>query len=176
MIKHRGGRGRRAKNKHETVTISLPPHLKALLDGWVTDEVSRSEVVAVLIEAHAVKLEAGEAVRVNTLRQRSEAPSRPSQGQAASPKRDYNKGKIGRRGNSERLALSAAVLHVMQRTMPRGQKWTPAKYELAEKLLSEGDTLTANGVDYLTERGNVMSWRTAEALVRLGVLVVPPTS
>lgn len=47
--KHRGGRGRRAVNKHETVTISLPPVLKAALDAAVTPEVSRSEVVAELI-------------------------------------------------------------------------------------------------------------------------------
>ena len=175
MTKHRGGRGRRAKNKHETITVSLPPNLKALLDGWVTDEISRSEIVARLIEAHAATLEAGKIHRVNNPQQRPEAPSRPSQGQIQPTKRDHNKGKTGKRGNSERLALSVPVLHVMQRTMPRGQRWTPAKYEQAEKLLSEGDTMIANGVDYLTEKGNVMSWRTAEALVRLGVLVAPPT-
>ena len=65
------------------------------------------------------------------------------------------------------------MLHVMQRTMPRGQKWTPAKYAQAEALLRQGDVLQAQGVDYVTEQGEVMNWRTAEALVKLGVLVVP---
>ena len=53
--KHVGGRGRKASNKHQSFSISLPPHLKDALDAAVTEEVSRSEVVAGLIEAHLLK-------------------------------------------------------------------------------------------------------------------------
>lgn len=94
--------------------------------------------------------------------------------QSTKPKRDRHAGKTGKRGSTERLALSVPYLHVMQRRMPRGLGWKPEKYAAAEALLSEGDVLRAEGVEYLTERGNVMNWRTAEALVKLGVLVAPP--
>ncbi len=55
MVKHPGGRGRTSPNKHITVTVSLSPADKALLDSWVTPELSRSEVVSRLIQAHAAR-------------------------------------------------------------------------------------------------------------------------
>ncbi len=55
MAKHPGGRGRTSPNKHITVTVSLSPADKALLDSWVTPELSRSEVVSRLIQAHAAR-------------------------------------------------------------------------------------------------------------------------
>lgn len=174
LKKHPGGRGRRAENKHETFSVSLPPHLKALLDSWVTPAVSRSEVIARLIQAQADASSTLQSKGMSTPQARLETPSRPSEEQITAPKLDSPKRPVSKRGKTERLASYAPVLHVMQRTMPRGQKWTPAKYLQAEALLAEGDTLQAQGVDFVTEKGNVMSWRTAEALVKLGVLVVPP--
>lgn len=175
MPRHLGGRGRRAESKYQTITISLPPELKTLLDSWTSPEISRSQVVAQLIEARAqAQGSAGPAVQTVTPPGVTATPSRPAQEQATSVKRDRHAGKTGKRGQTVRLALSVPVLHVMQRTMPRGQKWTPAKYAEAEALLRQGDTLQAQGVDYVTEQGEVMNWRTAEALVKLGVLVVPP--
>ncbi|WP_162899094.1 hypothetical protein [Deinococcus ficus] len=44
---------------------------------------------------------------------------------------------------------------------------------MAERLLAQGHTLTrmADGADYNTEAGEVMSWRTVEALLKRGVVV-----
>ena len=55
MAKHPGGRGRTSPNKHITVTVSMSPADKALLDSWVTPDLSRSEVVSRLIQAHAAR-------------------------------------------------------------------------------------------------------------------------
>lgn len=171
MTKHRGGRGRRSENKHQTVTISLPPELKAALDAATTPTLSRSEVVARLIQnmldtqATQKKVRAfSKAILDNS---KAKEASKPKQNQ-----------KAGRRGNTERLALSAPVLHVMQRTIERrvrGQlRWEAGDYDKTQQLLAEGDVLQAEGLNYVTEKGSVMSWRRAEALVRQGVLVVPP--
>lgn len=75
-----------------------------------------------------------------------------------------------KRTNSERLALHVPALGVIQKRIPRGQGWKPERYERAEKMLSEGDVMYAEGVNYRTEHGTVMDYRTVEALVRLGVL------
>ena len=72
---------------------------------------------------------------------------------------------------SERLALHVPALGVMQKRVPRGLGWKPERYAQTEALLSQGDILWANGVNYKTAQGEVMSYKTVEALVRLGVLV-----
>lgn len=76
-----------------------------------------------------------------------------------------------KRTSTERLALHVAALGVIQKRIPRGQGWKPERYERAEKMLSEGDVMYAEGINYRTEQGTTMDYRTAEALVRLGVLV-----
>jgi hypothetical protein len=142
--KHVGGRGRKASNKHQTFSISLPPHLKAALDAAVTEEVSRSEVVAGLIEAHLLK---------------SAPPARPAapQKKAAKP---------------PATNLPAAVT-VMTQQVNRGLKWKPEQYATAEKLLAEGYTITrkSDSADYSTEKGSLVSWRTIRALLKRGVVV-----
>lgn len=75
------------------------------------------------------------------------------------------------RTESVRLALSVPYLNVMQRPMMRGLGWKPERYDRVNRMLGEGDTLTADGVNYRTAVGSLMDYRTAEALVRLGVLV-----
>jgi len=75
------------------------------------------------------------------------------------------------RTDSVRLALSVPYLNVMQRPMMRGLGWKPERYDRVNRMLGEGDTLTADGVNYRTAAGSLMDYRTAEALVRLGVLV-----
>lgn len=152
--KHVGGRGRKASNKHQTFSVSLPPHLKELLDSWTTEEVSRSELIGQLVQAHAQAL-AAPAI----------TPATPQ------PHRKARKGpETGQRGKTTRLALTAPVLHVLTTTVPRGKGWKPEKYAEAERLLKQGDTLTADGVDYRTQQGEVMSWRTAEALIKFNVI------
>lgn len=145
MTKHRGGRGRRAKNKHATISISLPPNLKEALDAAVTAETSRSEVVAELIAAHLVGNTA-----VNKGPRTTPVPSRPKP-----------------------TDTMPAAVTVMAQRMPRGLGWKPEKYRTAETLLAEGFTIVrAEGsADYVTEKGNVMSWRTVAALLKLGTLV-----
>jgi hypothetical protein len=59
----------------------------------------------------------------------------------------------------------------MQRTVGVGLGWKPERYEYANALLAQGDVLTADGVNYRTAKGEVMGYKTAEALVHLGVLV-----
>lgn len=75
-----------------------------------------------------------------------------------------------KRTSTERLALHVPALGVIQKRIPRGLGWKPERYERAEKMLSEGDIMYAEGVNYRTELGSVMDYRTVEALVRLGVL------
>jgi hypothetical protein len=147
--KHVGGRGRKTSNKHQTFSISLPPHLKAALDGAVTEEVSRSEVVAGLIETHLLK---------------SPPPARPAVARAAAPQKKAAK--------SPATNLPAAVT-VMTQQVNRGLKWKPEKYAAAEKLLAEGYTITKHpdSADYSTEKGSLVSWRTIQALLKLGVVV-----
>ncbi|WP_412030615.1 hypothetical protein [Deinococcus yunweiensis] len=185
MTKHRGGRGRRAPNKHESFSVSLPPHLKALLDGWVTDDLSRSEVIGQLIEAHAKALAPGRGELVVTTQavaapevavtsnpqKKLEAPSRPlSEPVKRTPRPSTRAGGV-KRTATERLAHSVPVLNIMQRTVPRGLGWKPERYEQTEKLLAQGDSLRADGVNYRTAKGEMIGYKTVEALVRLGVLV-----
>lgn len=158
MVKHRGGRGRRAPNKHESFSVSLPPHLKALLDSWVTPELSRSEVVAQLVEAHAQAVAPGAEQRgaasgpTFTPQKKLKAPSRSS-------------GERGSRKESQRLQVLSIYI-------PRGKGWKPEKYELGERLLAQGNILTrkSDKGDWITEKGEVMSWRTAQALLKYGIL------
>ncbi len=75
-----------------------------------------------------------------------------------------------KRTSTERLALHIPALGVIQKRIPRGLGWKPERYERAEKMLSEGDIMYTEGVNYRTELGSVMDYRTVEALVRLGVL------
>lgn len=223
--KHVGGRGRKAIGKHKTFGVSLPPDLKTLLDSWVTDDLSRSGVVAELIQEHAALLVAAEArsasplqasrepknpraktpegkntredgskfppittvrfsgenkVRTTTLfpiaptanpRQSLEALSLPS-GEPVkhTPRASMRAGGV-KRTATDRLAQSVPVLNIMQRTVPRGLGWKPERYDQTEGLLAQGDSLQADGVNYRTAKGDVMGYKTAEALVRLGVLV-----
>jgi hypothetical protein len=155
--KHVGGRGRKASHKHQTFSVSLPPHLKELLDSWTSEEVSRSELIGQFVQAHAIALA---------------APATPAQATATPQphRKSRNRPQTGNRGKTTRLALTAPVLHVLVTTVPRGKGWKPEKYEAAERLLRQGDTLTADGVDYRTQEGEIMSWRTAEALVGFKIL------
>lgn len=178
--KSKGGRGQKAENPYERLSITLPPELKLYLDAQAeAHHLNRSEMVARLLEDHqAGKIQKPVKVASKSqVQEPSEKIGGPSTAltapRKALPQSENQEGEKGK-GQTQRLASYAPVLHVMQRTMPRGQKWTPAKYAQAEALLAEGDTLQAQGVDFVTEKGNVMSWRTAEALVKLGVLVVPP--
>lgn len=157
MQKNRGGRGRRAPNKHETVTISLPPQLKAALDAAVTPDVSRSEVVAQLIAQHLMP----QAAQVQVPRKAGKGSAAPQPVHTPQPSRAKST-----------VNLPPAVT-VMAQRMNRGIKWKPEKYALAERLLAQGHTLTRlpEGADYSTEAGEVMSWRTVQALLRLGVVV-----
>lgn len=147
--KHVGGRGRKASNKHQTFSVSLPPHLKEALDRAVTEEVSRSEVVAGLIEAHLLK---------------AAPPSKPATARATAPPKQSAK--------PPATNLPHAVT-VMAQQMKRGLGWKPEKYEAAEKLLAEGYTITKrpDSADYSTEKGSLVSWRTIQALLKLGVVV-----
>lgn len=149
MTKNRGGRGRKAESKYETVTISLPPELKKALDAAVSAEISRSEVVAQLIAAHLVQ---------------SPQKKKPKQvtaeiAQKLSPKPSVTN-------------LPGAVTVISQH-VPRGLKWKPEKYAIAERLLQDGYTIRKNSesADYTTEKGGTVSWRTVQALLKLGILV-----
>lgn len=154
--KHVGGRGRKASNKHQSFSISLPPHLKAVLDAAVTEEVSRSEVVAGLIEAHLL--------RPVTNEKSAPAPRPPAPARAAAPQKKAAK--------PPATNLPAAVTVIAQQ-VKRGLGWKPEKYATAEKLLTEGYTITRkpDSADYTTEKGSLVSWRTIQALLKLGVVV-----
>lgn len=56
MDKARGGRGRRAENKYERFTVTLPPELKEYLDTLSQQRgVSRSEAVALVLTEHKTR-------------------------------------------------------------------------------------------------------------------------
>jgi hypothetical protein len=115
----------------------------------VTEEVSRSEVVAGLIETHLLK---------------SPPRQKPASARAAAPQRKIPKPPASN--------LPSAVT-VMTQQVNRGLKWKPEKYAAAEKLLAEGYTITrkSDSADYSTEKGSLVSWRTIQALLKLGVVV-----
>lgn len=189
MTKHPGGRGRKAPNKHEAITISLPPHLKALLDAWTTPELSRSEVVGELIQARADAMARADptsqvvvAVSAKLATQKPDvALADAGVGKSVAPtsaslprpteKPKRTRPESGKTGQTERLALRVTALRVASPKVPRGLGWKPEKYAAAEALLAQGDTLTAEGVNWRTVEGELMLWRTAEALAGLGVLV-----
>ena len=162
-VKHRGGRGRRALNKHETVTISLPPHLKAALDAAVTPEVSRSEVVAQLIDQHLYLSTAQAQSQLQVPRKAKRVP-------AASRVMPKPKSRPSRAKSTPPLPFAVTVI---SQRVDRGIKWKPERYAEAERLLAQGHTLKrmADGADYITETGESMSWRTVSALIKMGVLV-----
>lgn len=176
MTKHRGGRGRRAKNKHQTVTISLLPELKAALDAAVTDETSRSEVVAGLIERHLLKPKP----TVKTSATSSPKVYKPRTGpQKATPEllsllQKKSEGNSRQHKPKTTNNLPHAVT-VIEPRCPRGEamRWNRERYETTDALLSEGYTITRNteNADYHTEKGSIMSWRTVQALLKLGVVV-----
>lgn len=153
--KHVGGRGRKAGNKHQTFSISLPPHLKSALDAAVTEEVSRSEVVAGLIEAHLLK----------------QPPARPAP--AAKPPATARAAAPQKRPAKPPATNLPAAVNVIAQQVPRGLGWKPEKYAAAEKLLAEGYIITrrTDSADYTTEKGSLVSWRTVQALLKLGVVI-----
>lgn len=52
--KSRGGRGHKAENKYERFTVSVPPHVLALLDEYAGARgVNRSEALVMMVERHA---------------------------------------------------------------------------------------------------------------------------
>jgi hypothetical protein len=148
--KHPGGRGRRAQNKHETFSVSLPPDLKAHLDAWTTPEVSRSEVVAGLVRAHAAQLAHRSAVK---------AP--PADGA----------------GNRAPRIVAAPILtggdtvQVVAVSVPRSLQWKSARMAEVETLLRQGDTLTRHGKTWRTVQGAELGERAVQALLTVGVLV-----
>lgn len=164
--KHLGGRGRKTRNKYQVFSVSIPPELKILLDSWVTEELSRSEVVAQLIQAHADRCPKSEAEPQSPV----SSEGVRSRARQKTPTGSQNPSQYGKRGKTERLVLTAPALQVLTSVVPRGKKWKPEKYAHAERLLAQGNILQAQGLDYVTQAGEVMSWRTAEALVGFGVL------
>lgn len=146
--KHVGGRGRKASHKHQTFSISLPPHLKEALDAAVTAEISRSEVVAGLISAHLVKTATSKKPETAAPVAQKKTPKRPA------------------------ANLPAAVT-VMAQYVPRAARWRPEKYKATERLLAEGYTIRKNSenADYSTEKGSPVSRRIVQALLKLGVVV-----
>jgi len=181
MNKHPGGRGRKATDKHAVFSVSLPPHLKSLLDSWVTEEVSRSEVIARLIEAQA-QAEASTPVAITPLqsllasvvplKSSGEAKGESTSQAVASPSTGLTTPKKKKPAAVKRTDALPDRVEVLTTAVPRGLKWKPQRYIEAEELLSHGSTLTQqpNGADWLTEKGAVMSWRTIDALLSLGII------
>lgn len=67
------------------------------------------------------------------------------------------------------------VTSVIERKI-RGQlKWTKERYAKAEELLGQGRFLfrQEERADWLTEKGNIISWRTVEALMKMEILKNP---
>lgn len=162
--KHKGGRGQRAENPYERLSVTLPPDLKLYLDAQAEAQgLNRSEMVAFLLEDHQARnnpkpLKASKNLQVVE-------PSRTSAGPSTAltaPRKPKHQ--------------DAEVLQVVSVEIPRhirGQlRWDKEKYQQAEERLAQGKTLSRipGKADWVTEKGEVMSWRTVQALSAVGLV------
>lgn len=74
------------------------------------------------------------------------------------------------RKRSGRLAEQVPALRVVSPSVPRSLRWRPDRVTEAERLLSQGERLTADGVNWRTAAGELLGWRLAEALTDAGTL------
>lgn len=158
--KNRGGRGHRSENPYERFTVTLPPGLKEQLDTLAASrELSRSEALSLILGEYFTGMTSKETA--HTTKQQQVAPAKRKQGQD------------GKKTGMTSSGILPGVVQVQTKTVPRGLKWKPEKYQTAEDLLSHGEKITRipDSADYRTERGEVMSWRTVEALLKLRVLI-----
>lgn len=162
--KSKGGRGQKAENPYERLSLTLPPHLKVYLDAQAeAHHLNRSEMVALILEEHQNRTTTTtpQAPEKRVVQKPSEEVAGPSTALTA-PSTDQDQ--------------EGEVLQVVMTEIPRsirGQlRWNKEKYQQAEEKLRQGKTLSRLSPkgDWRTEKGEVMSWRTVEALVRQDVL------
>jgi hypothetical protein len=71
-----GGRGKKAESKNVVVSISIPAHIKDLIDLWAVGVIGgRSEIVAQLVEQEEAARRSAPAVAVTRLAPALELPS-----------------------------------------------------------------------------------------------------
>lgn len=135
--RHRGGRGRKTLTKHIPTSVSLPPALRAALDSWVTPDLSRSEIVAELIEQEVSRrlLIAAEAAK-DTKRKRRPATLAPATQPV--PPAEPNSQPL------ESNAVPSVNVDVEPRSAWGTRMTTPAELEAAaDAIMSEAKTLDA---------------------------------
>lgn len=74
------------------------------------------------------------------------------------------------RRRSGRLAEQVPALRVLSAHVPRSLRWRPERAAEVERLLGQGERLTADGVNWRTAAGELLGWRLAEALADAGTL------
>jgi hypothetical protein len=129
-------------NKHITITVSLPPDLKELLESWVTPELSRSEIVGKLIQAHAARPAAVGFKDVPLFVAELPADTQPT----------------------------GATVRVLSVKVPGSLHWKSERMAQVEELLGHGPLLTRRGHVWHTVQGAALQNRAVEALTKTGNL------
>lgn len=170
--KNKGGRGQKAENPYARGSFTLPPQLKKYLDDQAEKhQVSMSEMLARILQQHQEFTSTpkpapapAKAERVSTT-----PPVRGTATARTAPKKKEPTQSKQADSKPEQLQVLTATL---ERSVRGKLRWDKERYARAEELLAEGDVLTrkADGADWVTEKGSVVSWRTVIALANIKVL------
>lgn len=166
--KSKGGRGQKAENPYERLSLTLPPHLKAYLDAQAeAHHLNRSEMVALILEEHQTRTTTTtpQAPEKRVVQKPSEEVAGPSTALTA-PSNSHDQD-TDQEGEVLQVVMTEIPRHI------RGQlRWSKEKYQQAEEKLRQGKTLSRlpGKADWQTEKGEVVSWRTVEALMKQGVV------
>lgn len=171
--KSKGGRGKRADIPYARGSFTLPPELKQYLDAQAEKYgVSMSEMLARILQEH----------QEMTVRPQASQPAEIPEGESTTPPvRGTLKARTTQSRKeptqSKKADSKPEQLQVLTSTIERSVRgklrWDKERYEQAEKLLKEGSVLTRqiDKADWVTEKGNKVSWRTVKSLVLFGILV-----
>ena len=163
--KHKGGRGLKAETPYERLSFTMPPHLKAYLDAQAEGSgVSRSEMLARILEDHqAQKQQPKPHKSLDNQKVVEASPTSADLSTAlTAPNQPHHQDVEGLRVVSVKIPR-----HI------RGQlRWSKERYQQAEERLAQGKTLSRipGKADWVTEKGDVISWRTIEALIKSGIV------
>lgn len=170
--KSKGGRGKKADIPYARGSFTLPPELKQYLDAQAEKYgVSMSEMLARILQEH----------QEMTARPQTPQPAEIPEGESTTPPvRGTLKARTTQSrkepAQSKQADSKPEQLRVLTSTIERSVRgklrWNKEKYARAEELLAEGSVLTrqTDGADWVTEKGSVLSWRTVDAMQRVGIL------
>lgn len=170
--KSKGGRGKRADVPYARGSFTLPPELKQYLDAQAEQYgVSMSEMLARILQEHQ-GMTSRPQPQEHVLKPEGESTTPPLRGTSTArtaPKKKEPAQSNQADSKPEQLRVLTSTI---ERSVRGKLRWDKERYARAEELLAEGSVLTrqADGADWVTEKGSVISWRTVDALLKHGLL------